>query len=198
MRGPDTRTTQLFINFRDNAGLDQRGFAPFGQVVSGMEIVDKIERRLRRGAGPGQDPGRGNAYLNKEFPKLDYIRKATLQKPVATTPKPTVTSKPAAPVKNRRPDSVSGAAAADVEHGAGRERAFLRRQPADEGRDLGQLQEAAQRDPRQHVVDVLLLHLAEHLGPGRRRVTQLTRMLRGASSFASDFVSAINPALDAL
>jgi peptidyl-prolyl cis-trans isomerase A (cyclophilin A) len=99
MRGPDTRTTQLFINFRDNAGLDQRGFAPFGQVVSGMESVDKINAAYGEEPDQGRIQAEGNAYLNKEFPKLDYIRKATLQKAVATTPKPTVTSKPAPPVK---------------------------------------------------------------------------------------------------
>jgi peptidyl-prolyl cis-trans isomerase A (cyclophilin A) len=99
MRGPDTRTTQLFINFRDNAGLDQRGFAPFGQVVSGMEIVDKINAVYGEAPDQGRLQAEGNAYLNKEFPKLDYIRKATLQKTAAATPKPTVTSKPAPPVK---------------------------------------------------------------------------------------------------
>jgi len=100
MRGPDTRTTQLFINFRDNAGLDQRGFAPFGQVVSGMEVVDKINAVYGEEPDQGRIQAEGNAYLNKEFPKLDYIRKATLQKTAVTTAKPAgVTKKPAAPVK---------------------------------------------------------------------------------------------------
>ena len=84
--GPDTRTTQFFINFGDNTGLDKQGFAPFGEVVSGMGVVDKINAEYGEGAprGKGPDQGRlqseGNAYLNKEFPKLDYIKSATIAK----------------------------------------------------------------------------------------------------------------------
>lgn len=85
--GPNTRTTQLFINFKDNsASLDKQGFAPFGRVVTGMEVVDKIYDGYGEGAprGKGPDQGRtqseGNAYLNKEFPKLDFIKTATLAK----------------------------------------------------------------------------------------------------------------------
>ena len=83
---PDSRTTQLFINFGDNGGLDAQGFAPFGQVVSGMEVVDKIYNGYGEGAPRGKGPvqGRiqseGNAYLTKEFPMLDFIRKATITK----------------------------------------------------------------------------------------------------------------------
>jgi peptidyl-prolyl cis-trans isomerase A (cyclophilin A) len=82
---PDTRTTQVFINFRNNANLDALGFAPFGEVTSGMDVVDKIFP-IGEGAprGPGPDQGRvqqeGNAYLQKEFPKLDYVKKATISK----------------------------------------------------------------------------------------------------------------------
>ena len=82
---PDTRTTQVFINFKDNANLDALGFAPFGEVVTGMDIVDKIFA-VGEGAprGPGPDQGRiqaeGNAYLTKEFAKLDYVKKATIAK----------------------------------------------------------------------------------------------------------------------
>ena len=81
---PDTRTTQVFINFSDNANLDALGFAPFGEVVSGMNVVDKIFP-IGEGAprGPGPDQGRiqqeGNAYLTKDFPKLDYVKKATIE-----------------------------------------------------------------------------------------------------------------------
>jgi len=80
--GPNTRTTQVFINFRDNSGLDRQGFAPFGQVVEGMdEVVDKLYADY---AGKAQDQfvqilNQGNAFLNKEFPKLDYIKTASIQ-----------------------------------------------------------------------------------------------------------------------
>src|SRR5512135_15363 len=82
--GPDTRTTQVFINFGDNAGLDDQGFAPFGQVISGMEVVDALYAEYGEGApqGGGPDQGlvqsQGNAYLKKDFPKLDYIKTATI------------------------------------------------------------------------------------------------------------------------
>jgi peptidyl-prolyl cis-trans isomerase A (cyclophilin A) len=82
---PSTRTTQVFINYRDNGNLDAMGFAPFGQVVSGMDVVDKINTSYGEGAprGKGPDQGRvqteGNAYLIKSFPKLDYINKATIE-----------------------------------------------------------------------------------------------------------------------
>ena len=84
--GPNTRTTQVFINFGDNTGLDRQGFAPFGQVVSGMNVVDGLFSGYGEGAPSGQGPeqGRvqqeGNAYLIKEFGKLDYIKKATIEK----------------------------------------------------------------------------------------------------------------------
>ncbi len=83
-RGPNTRTTQVFINYGNNARLDTGGFAPFGQVVSGMDVVDALYsgygEGAPRGAGPEQSrlQSEGNAYLNKEFPKLDYIKTATI------------------------------------------------------------------------------------------------------------------------
>ena len=84
--GPNTRTTQLFINFRDNANLDGMGFAAFGEVTTGMDVVDMIYSGYGEGAprGRGPDQGRlqaeGNAYLAKDFPKLDYIKTATIAK----------------------------------------------------------------------------------------------------------------------
>jgi len=83
-RGPNTRTTQVFINYGNNARLDSGGFAPFGQVVSGMEVVDALYSGYGEGAPGGAGPAQGriqsegNAYLMKEFPKLDYIKTATI------------------------------------------------------------------------------------------------------------------------
>jgi peptidyl-prolyl cis-trans isomerase A (cyclophilin A) len=82
--GPDTRTTQVFINFGNNAGLDGQGFAPFGQVISGMDVVDSLFADYGEGAPQGDGPdqslvqSQGNAYLKKDFPKLDYIKTATI------------------------------------------------------------------------------------------------------------------------
>jgi peptidyl-prolyl cis-trans isomerase A (cyclophilin A) len=82
--GPNTRTTQVFINYKDNSSLDSQGFAPFGQVTSGMDVVDKLYKDYGEGAprGRGPEQGRlqqeGNAYLTKEFPKLDYVKTATI------------------------------------------------------------------------------------------------------------------------
>lgn len=82
--GPNSRTTQVFINFGDNSALDRMGFSPFGRVVSGMNVVDKLYAAYGEGApqGSGPDQGRiqmqGNAYLTKSFPRLDYVKKATV------------------------------------------------------------------------------------------------------------------------
>jgi peptidyl-prolyl cis-trans isomerase A (cyclophilin A) len=82
--GPNTRTTQLFINFGDNSQLDGMGFSPFGKVIEGMDFVDKINSEYGEGfpRGRGPDQGRvqreGNAYLKKDFPNLDYIKSATI------------------------------------------------------------------------------------------------------------------------
>lgn len=82
--GPHTRTTQFFINFRDNSPLDRQGFASFGRVIEGMEVVDSLYKGYGegapRGAGPNQGliQQQGNAYLKSNFPKLDYIESARL------------------------------------------------------------------------------------------------------------------------
>ncbi len=82
--GPNTRTTQLFINFGDNRGLDSQGFAPIGEVIEGMSVVDSLYSGYGEGAprGAGPDQGRmqaqGNAYLKSSFPKLDRIISASI------------------------------------------------------------------------------------------------------------------------
>jgi peptidyl-prolyl cis-trans isomerase A (cyclophilin A) len=86
MAGPNTRTSQVFINFGDNASLDGQGFSPFGRVVSGMDVVDKLNAEYGEGAPRGRGPDQsrmqmeGNAYLSKDFGKLDYIKKATIER----------------------------------------------------------------------------------------------------------------------
>jgi peptidyl-prolyl cis-trans isomerase A (cyclophilin A) len=84
-RGPNTRTTQLFINLGDNtATLDPQGFTPVGRVVEGLELADGFYAGYGEGAPMGQGPSQelirqqGNAYLVDNFPMLDYIRKATV------------------------------------------------------------------------------------------------------------------------
>ncbi len=85
--GPGTRTTQLFINYGDNSQLDGMGFAPLGQVVEGMDVVDALYGGYGEGAprGRGPDQGRiqleGNVYLEREFPRLDYVRVASIVTP---------------------------------------------------------------------------------------------------------------------
>jgi peptidyl-prolyl cis-trans isomerase A (cyclophilin A) len=84
MGGPGSRTTQFFINFIDNTRLDGMGFAPFAQVVDGMNIVDSLNKEYGEGApaGKGPDQGRiqmqGNAYLDADFPRLDKIKTARI------------------------------------------------------------------------------------------------------------------------
>ncbi len=83
--GPNTRTSQVFINFGDNSFLDNQGFAPFGKVIgNGMDVVDELYKEYGEGAPQGRGPAqgqiqsKGNEYLKADFPKLDYIKKATI------------------------------------------------------------------------------------------------------------------------
>jgi cyclophilin family peptidyl-prolyl cis-trans isomerase len=76
--GPNTRTAQVFINLRSNQSLDGRGFAPFAQVIEGMDVVEKLYADYGEQPDQGQIERRGNAYLTKEFPQLDYIRSAAI------------------------------------------------------------------------------------------------------------------------
>jgi peptidyl-prolyl cis-trans isomerase A (cyclophilin A) len=82
--GPNTRTTQIFVNFRENVMLDKQGFAPFGEVTSGMDVVDRLYSGYGEGAPDGKGPNQlrvqaeGNLYLNKDFRRLDFIKAATI------------------------------------------------------------------------------------------------------------------------
>lgn len=84
MAGPNTRTTQFFINLVDNTSLDGMGFSPFGKVVEGMDVFDKINGEYGEGAPRGRGPNqqliqeKGNEYLKASFPNLDYIKSATI------------------------------------------------------------------------------------------------------------------------
>lgn len=78
--GRDSRTTQVFINFVDNAFLDSQGFSPFAEVIEGMDNLDKINAEYGESPDQGQINSSGNTYLNAQFPKLDYIKKATVIK----------------------------------------------------------------------------------------------------------------------
>jgi len=83
---PNSRTTQIFVNYKDNVNLDAMGFAPFGQVVEGMDVLDSLYKGYGEGGPRGKGPiqpmmeSRGNAYLKESFPKLDYVRTATVVK----------------------------------------------------------------------------------------------------------------------
>ncbi len=102
---PNSRSTQVFINLNDrNAGLDAQGFAPFGKVVDGMDVVDKLYSGYGEQLTQLQDQimQQGNAFLKKSFPELDSIKTAVIvspapaanaaKKPAAATHKPTSTS----------------------------------------------------------------------------------------------------------
>jgi peptidyl-prolyl cis-trans isomerase A (cyclophilin A) len=73
--GKNTRTTQMFINTpeRGNGRLDKEGFAPFGEVIKGMEFVDAIQNKYKEKPVQGKIVNRGNVYLEEEFPDLSYI-----------------------------------------------------------------------------------------------------------------------------
>jgi peptidyl-prolyl cis-trans isomerase A (cyclophilin A) len=83
--GPDSRTTQLFINYKDNSNLDSQGFAPFGEVVEGMDVVDSINQEYA-GAPSDDQPliqEQGNAFLEQKYPNLDGIITTTIVEPEA-------------------------------------------------------------------------------------------------------------------
>ncbi len=84
MAGPASRTTQVFINLRDNTQLDKSGFAPFGRVVEGMDVVEGLYNSYGDGPPSGNGPdqslmeSQGNEYLESRFPRLDYIKTARI------------------------------------------------------------------------------------------------------------------------
>jgi len=90
--GPNTRTTQIFINLADNTSLDGMGFSPFGKIVSGMEVVDRLYNEYGDAAPDGHGPDQnriereGKPYLDKSFPLLDSI-KTTVIEPAAPVAK---------------------------------------------------------------------------------------------------------------
>ena len=84
---PNSRYTMIFVNYKDNSYLDADGFAPFGQVVSGMEVLDRLYSGYGRQNIPDQRRilREGNAYLLAEYPKLDFVKTATITSGAATT-----------------------------------------------------------------------------------------------------------------
>ena len=81
--GANTRTTQLFVNLKDNGFLDQMGFTPFGKVVEGMKAIEKINAEYGGKANQGAIQSEGNKYLKAEFQRMDYIKTARVVKPKA-------------------------------------------------------------------------------------------------------------------
>lgn len=78
--GANSRTSQLFINLGNNRNLDNMGFAPFGQVVEGFDVVKAINDEYRERPNQGLIQSQGNAYLEENFPNMDYIKSVSLLK----------------------------------------------------------------------------------------------------------------------
>jgi peptidyl-prolyl cis-trans isomerase A (cyclophilin A) len=76
--GEHTRTTQIFVNTKDNNALDAQGFPPFGKVIAGMDVVDALNAEYREAPQQGRIQAEGNEYLKKEFPNLDFVKSARL------------------------------------------------------------------------------------------------------------------------
>jgi len=93
--GPNSRTTQVFINYGNNANLDGMGFAPFGKVVEGLEVVRAITAQYGQQPNQGMIQARGNAYLKEAFPNLDYIKRVTLVSGGAPAEAPAAEAAPA-------------------------------------------------------------------------------------------------------
>jgi peptidyl-prolyl cis-trans isomerase A (cyclophilin A) len=103
--GPNTRTTQVFVNLGDNSRLDAQGFTPFGAVVEGMDVIEKFDSEYddQPTGAQGQIEGQGNAFLKSSYPNLDVIKTAVIvgapaaasaaKKPTSATKKPATGSK---------------------------------------------------------------------------------------------------------
>ncbi len=85
MTGPNARTTQLYVSLVDNSRLDVQGFSPLGRVISGMDVVDSLYSGYGENSGGGVRAGKqgplvagGNAYVDREFPKLDHLNRITI------------------------------------------------------------------------------------------------------------------------
>ena len=122
---PNSRSTQFFINFGDNSNLDGMGFAPFAKVIEGMDVLNSLYKGYGEGAPSGRGPhqmrvvGEGNVYLKKEFPMLDYIKKATIigeapakapAKPESAEPAAKADKKPAEPAAEKKEEPKKEAA----------------------------------------------------------------------------------------
>ena len=77
---PNSRTTQLFINLRDNERLEQLSLSPFGRVIEGMDVVEEITSQYGEQPQQPEIESRGNKYLKEEFPNLDFIKSAVIVK----------------------------------------------------------------------------------------------------------------------
>jgi cyclophilin family peptidyl-prolyl cis-trans isomerase len=85
MTGPNARTTQLYVSLVDNSRLDVQGFSPLGRVIEGMDVVDSLYSGYGENSGGGVRAGKqgplidgGNAYVDREFPKLDHLLRITI------------------------------------------------------------------------------------------------------------------------
>jgi cyclophilin family peptidyl-prolyl cis-trans isomerase len=95
MTGPDTRTTQLYVNLGDNTDLDDQGFAPIGRIVEGMDVVEQLYAEYDESAGGGMRGGKqgkiiaeGNVHLDAEFPNLDKLNRAVILTELQPPPGP--------------------------------------------------------------------------------------------------------------